>query len=65
MVCGSTKKGNKMKYRIVFIAKFETIVEVNDDYSLDDAIGDLNIPEEDGVRYKPDTFEVLTYEVVE
>lgn len=54
-----------MKYRIVFVAQFETIVEVNDDYSLDDAIGDLDIPEEDGVRYKPDTFEVVSTKEIE
>jgi len=44
-------------YKVKFAAKFEATVEVEEGESLEDAISDIDIPENAQCRYEPETFE--------
>lgn len=51
-----------MKVKITFTASFETIIEVEDDQNINDAISDIDIPENSSCKYIDDSFEVNSEE---
>lgn len=50
-----------MKYKVQFSVTFETTVEC-DPEDLQDAICDVNIPEDDETKYVTDTIELVSVE---
>lgn len=49
-----------MRYKVVYSASYEVEIEVGEDEELQDAIADINIPEDYKSVYRPFSFNVMS-----
>jgi len=49
-----------MKFKVKFSADFETEIEVPEGGNIWDVVNDIEIPESEGVKYREDSYEVIS-----
>lgn len=54
-----------MKMKVKFTVSYETVIEIDDQEDLEDAISDIDIPEGENVKYVEDSFEVESQEEIQ
>lgn len=51
-----------MQYRVTYSVRYETVIEVEEGESVDDAVSDVEIPETEKVMYVDQSFKVVDVE---
>lgn len=50
------------QYRVTYSVRYETVIDVEENNSVEDAVSDVQIPETDNVTYVEQSFKVIDVE---